>query len=432
MDDIDRAAAALADAVLADPSFAADPPRLGRALLDLSPYDRLNRLLVLAAELGVPALTSAGALAEARDVLRYDAGLRFGVANWVVAAWAATGPQAGDPVTAVRSGDPPGVEEEEDTLAEDPGRPTTIRLGAGPDGRPVVAAISPSGVFVTSPDGSLSPVPVSWRRVATPHAPTSRDVSTVLGGGRDLIVVSTELGLTVRSLSCVDTDTTPSGVRVGEPQLLVPAGGEEPRYPLVALAPDDSSVEVLWTADRRRLRRALIRDWLPGVASGTVSSPCGPRERLTALHLAGGSPGPAWLLAITDEGTPQVARWEVELESVGPWHPLHPPVPIAAASIVLLDGVPIALAGNDDGHLISTEVGAAGGVRESWHSVDAPAELPHPGPIRLLAAAGSGPGASGWLAVSGTNRSWLAPLRRVDDRVVAGPRGVLLPGLTAF
>jgi hypothetical protein len=424
MRDLDQAAGALATALDADPTFVTDPPRLGRALLDLSPYDRLTRLLVLAAEVGVPALTAAGALADARDVLRDDLGLRLEVARWVAEAWAAARVAVpADPSDRpARSGllPDPGSAVPEGPARTAPGTPTVLRVGVGAGNRPLVAAVSHSGIFVTAPSG---PGPVTWRRVATPTAPGSRDVALAPDPG-GLVAYSSEEGVVARALSCMDAPATGSGIRLGEARVLVPTVGEQARYPLLAARPDDMSVELLWTADRRQLRRALLRAWLPGVTADAVPSPCGPQERLAGLHLARGDADPAWVLAVTDRGRLLVARWEIALESVGGWRPLDPPVPVATATIALLAGTPVVLAGTAAGHLISADARVAGSG--SWHSVEAPADLPVPAPLRLLAATGGEE--TGWL-VAGGDQPWLSPLRLVDDRVVAGPDGIVLSGL---
>ncbi len=135
---------------------------------------------------------------------------------------------------------------------ERPGAPTAAAIAVTPDGATVVGVVSTAGVFVGVAGGP------AWQRVATPSAPTSRDVA--IAG--DQIVWTAAGGVFSRRLRLA------GGVlSLGAERQVAPPDRGQPRYPLVAVSA--GPVHVLWTADRTRLVHSVLDE------SPTVADPPG-------------------------------------------------------------------------------------------------------------------------------------------------------------
>jgi hypothetical protein len=426
-----EATAALTEALRFDPTFADAPDRLGRALLDLMPYRQPEaRLLILGATVGVPALVSAGRPVEARDRLVGAGGLRPEEAERVVARWrtALVGstdtialPMLPGPAARITSGvvDGPG---------EAPGRPTAVRLAVWPDGESTIGVVTATGIYATHLGITAAPgARAGWRRIATPPAPTSRDVSIVTGTDAGVILWTDADGLYLCGIGRVPHGSAGTGLPRTEPRLIVPIrSNEQPRYPLAALGTDAAAVDVLWTVDRRTLWRGLLRPWLPAVEVVPVPPVCPPPERLTCLDVAQESDRSAWLVALTDRGRVLVSHWSLAIDDIGTWTEAPAPVDIVAAAIVALPAGPTVVACTPAGYLLSLDARRASAGNGRWRSVDRPTELPAPGSVHSLAAAASAD--IGWLAVSDGSATWTARLDRWDEVAVLSAARVLWLG----
>jgi hypothetical protein len=395
-DDDQKTAAALAELLRTDPSYVRDPDRLSRALLDLLPYQpRTVRLLALGAALGVPAVSPEAAL----DRLIGDGGLQPDVAAWILAHF-----------RAAISGEP--FEPASEPLAEPPGQPTGVRLGVWPDGQAITAVISASGIYATTTARTAHPDAATlWRRVATPSASSSRDAAVVLHSGSTAILWSDVDGIHA------------SDLKSGASRLLLPC--VQPRYPLAALACDQSSLDVLWTTDREVLRHSLVRAGLPTPEPKDVSFTRVAGERLKCLDLAQENDRRAWLTILTDHGRLLVAQRDLMIDDISAWSEIAPPTDLAAASIVQLADCPTVIVCTPAGHLLSIDAKRAFSGEVNWRSVDRPSGLPAPGGAHALSAASSAGGA--WLAVSEQAGTWLARLaKRGDVPVIGGPHRLQL------
>ncbi|MBO3737809.1 hypothetical protein [Actinoplanes flavus] len=355
--DVSAATSALGTALRYDPSLAAEPDRLARALEDLLPGDeRTVALLVAAARAGVPELLAGGHAEQARDRLTGYAGLRPDIAGQLLAAW---------------SGD--------DTAgsADSPGPPAAVALGDGP----VLALVTGSGVF-TGTAGA-------WRRVASPPGATSRDVA--VAGGH--VLWTGPGGVFARRLpTAADDDPSRHRDTGDEPRVVATAG--QVRYPLAAVCPDGGTVDVFWTPDRVRIEHAALRDW--GGASSLAVPPAPSGERLTALAAAAGSERTVWLAALTEAGTTAYARWDLAT-GIGGWTPVAPPARLATLTLAGRWLLAYTVAG----HLLAYDLDGA----RQWRSVDHPA-----GVARFARAPHAIAATRDLLLVAGPSGTWTAPL----------------------
>ncbi|MGX6603194.1 hypothetical protein ACWKSP_13790 [Micromonosporaceae bacterium Da 78-11] len=324
--DTDGPGRALRRLLDADRAFADEPRRLGRALLDLLPYDdRAVRLLVLGAELGVPTLLKNGEPAAARQALTDRAGLQPDVADWIVALW-----QTG----AGNSG----------TTADRPRPPvaaaSALRLAAWPDGMLLVVARADAGVFgaVVDPRALRPPV---WQLLATPPGRGSGDVAVTVDGEQATIVWA-EAGVGyAAALHRRGTTLTAGPARV----VVEPHDGLTVGDPIAALAVDDSSLDVIWSADSRRLRRSTWRTWSADAPDDELPSGCASGEAVTRIDAGRAGPELAWLAARTDRGRVLVSRWDLGRDDIASWVPLHG---VDDATDVAVAG-PLLLVGSADG-----------------------------------------------------------------------------------
>lgn len=323
--------AALAEALRLDPTLVGEPERLRRALADLVPFDeRGGWLLALGAAAGVPALVEQGHAAEARARLSDLAACRADAAAWTVGAWSrAVDGEAVDGDVLPEGG--PAFDDDDSVTAdaqsapvEEPGLPTALCVALGPDGGPVLAAVTMQGVFVV--DGLQAHG--RWRRVATVRASLSRDVALALETAPGRVLWTDHDGVRVRTLrrDCVR-------LVLGTPRVLAaPPDGEQVRYPMAALAHPDGDLSVLWTSDRLSLTLTEDRAWDTGTRIAPVSGPCQDGERLGGLHWCLETRQTGWLLCRTDRERLLAARWDATMNEAGQWHDLEPPVaPVAAA-----------------------------------------------------------------------------------------------------
>ncbi|GGN18376.1 hypothetical protein FHR83_004099 [Actinoplanes campanulatus] len=377
--DVSAATTALATALRYDPSLAGEPDRLARALEDLLPGDeRTVALLVAAARAGVPELLAGGHAEQARDRLTGYAGFRPEIAAQLLAAW---------------SGDDTG------TPAESPGPPAAVALGDGP----VLALVTGSGVFT----GSAG----AWRRVASPPGATSRDVA--LAGGH--VLWTAPGGVFARRLTADDPrphhhtadEPRPNGHIDDEPRIVATA--DQVRYPLAAVCPDGSTVDVFWTPDRVRIEHAALRDW--GGTSSLTVPPAPSGERLTALAAATGSARTVWLAALTEAGTTACARWDLTA-GIGDWTPVDPPARLATLTLA---GRWL-LAYTVTGHLLAYDLDGA----RQWRSVDHPA-----GVARFARAPHAIAATRDLLLVAGPSGTWTAPLDSLTEVPRLGPATLL-------
>lgn len=415
-------AAGLSEVLRLDPTLAAEPERLRRALADIAPFDeRGGWLLTLGAAAGVPALLEQGLFAEARARLSDLTACRADAAAWTVAAWSRA--LGGEPLDgdALPAGDElafgelaPAADGAESGPAEEPGLPTALRVALGPDGGPVFAAVTMRGVFVVDGVQAYG----RWRRVATVRAPLSRDVALALETAPGRVLWTDHDGVRVRTLRR-------DGVRLvlGEPRVLaVPQDGEQARYPMTALAHPDGDLSVLWASDRLSLALTEDRAWGTGTQIAPVPGPCTDGERLGGLHWCLETQQTGWLLCRTDRGRLLAARWDVTMNEAGQWHNLEPPAALVAAALASVGEAVFAIAVTPQGDLLSLDVRTAVSGLGEWHSIDRPAQVSAAPPPRVLAAEArhGRPDLPGWLALSGPGGVWAMPVTRSGDILRCG------------
>ena len=331
----------------------------------------------------MPELVERGHVIEARARLSDLTACRADAAAWTVAAWSRAldgEPPDGDlperrrrPVLRIHGWR--GVRQ-----AEKPGLPTALRVAVGPDGRPVLAAVTMQGVFVVNGVQAQG----RWRRVAAVRAPRSRDVALALETAPGRVLWTDHNGVRVRSLRR-------DGARLvlGEPRVLAaPQGGEQARYPMTALAHPDGDLSVLWTSDRLSMTLTEDRAWGTGTEVAPVPGPCADGERLDGLHWCLDTLQTGWLLCRTDRGRLLAAGWDVTMSEAGQWHDLEPPTALTAAALAAVGEVVFAIAITPHGDLLSLDVRAAVSGRGEWHSIDRPAQVSAAPPPRVLAAEG--------------------------------------------
>jgi hypothetical protein len=408
-------ASALAEALRLDPTLAAEPERLRRALADLAPADeRGGWLLALGAAAGLPALIGQGEAAQAHARLRDLCACRADAANWTVSAWAlalARDLPAGVWGPAAAADEP---DSEPDGPSEDPGPPTALRVAVGPDGGLVVAAVTARGVFAV--DGVQASARGRWRRVAAVRAPLARDVALEPRAG--LVVWTDHDGVRARALR---RDGPRLGL--GDPWLLAwPPAGEQARYPVAAFGHPDGGLCVLWTSDRLDLALAEERAWGTGRGAAPIPRACGDGERLAGLDWCLETSRTGWLLCRTDRGRLLAARWDLTVNECGGWFELTPPAAPVAAAVACLHAVPFAIAATAEGQLLSVDVRAAADGWAQWHSVDRPGEVRRQPPARVLAADAphDRPADPGWLALAGNAGVWAMPVTVDADIIECG------------
>jgi hypothetical protein len=424
------AAAALAQALRLDPTLAAEPVRLRRALADLAPHDQRGWLLALGAAVGVPELIGQAQQAEAQARLVDTCGCRPEVAGWVLSGWVlalggelADGPAHQPAATAPEPDEAP----PEGTPAAEPGAPSALRVSVWPDGTPALATVTMHGVFVLPDAGS--PARGRWRYAAPLHSPLSRDVALAVGSNQAQVVWTDHDGVRARSLR----RSGPSSVNLDGTRLLVsPPDGEQARYPLAALGSGADALSIVWTADRRTLILTEVSGWLPGRATVPLSALCADGERLASLDGCAETERTAWLACRTDRGRLLVAQWDLTVGEVGQWRPLDPPVSPVAIAVACFGGVPFVVAATGNGDLISLDVRIAARGAVSWHSIDRPEPIRSAAPARIIAAAAPDPGEvgkTGWLALAGTTGVRVMPVNRRGDILECGaPSGVWTGG----
>jgi hypothetical protein len=146
-------------------------------------------------------------------------------------------------------------------------------------------------------------------------------VAVTAGAGRAVVVWSDEDGA-----FAADVRRDGSGLAIGPPALIVPArDGRQIRHPIAALAVDQDSLDVFWSADRRRVHRSTWRPWAADAADLELPECCAPDERLTRLDVTRADDRTAWLAARTDRGRALVARWDLAGDQIDAWTPLEVP-----------------------------------------------------------------------------------------------------------
>ncbi len=411
-------AGALAQALRLDPTLAAEPERLRRALADLAPADeRGGWLLSLGAAAGLPALLERGEAAEAHARLSDLYACRTAAASWAVSAWArALNHDLCDDESDVPATADDEPDSESTGPSEEPGPPTALHLTVRPDGGPVLAAVTTGGVFVI--DGVQAPARGRWRRVATVRAPLSRDVALALEPPPGLVVWTDHDGVRVRALRL-------GGARpgLGDPRLLaVPPAGGQARYPVAAFGHPDGGLCVLWTSDRTDLALAEERAWGPVQGAAPIPRACDDGEKLTGLDWCRQTSRTGWLLCRTDRGRLLAARWDLTVNECGGWFDLNPPAVPVTAALACLRTASFAIAATAGGQLLSMDVGAAADGWAQWHSVDRPEEIRRQPPARILAAdaAYDRPDDPGWLALAGSGGVWAMSVTTAGDVIECG------------
>ncbi|MEU7866500.1 hypothetical protein [Dactylosporangium sp. NPDC049140] len=315
--DTDRPSRAIRRLLHVDRTFADEPRRLRRGLTDLLPdEDEAVRLLAAGAEAGVPALLKFGAAAQARQALVDGAGLRPGDADWVVAVWTA-GLDASEPPRAA-----PGA-------GDGPGAPEAVSMALLADGTALLLTRGTGGVHAGRVGlGDPRPAPPRWQRVAAPAEPGSRDAAVAVTGGGATIVWSDRAGVFA-------AEVRPDGI--GRARLIVPAGpGEQARRPLGALAVEDGSLDVFWSADGRRLRRGMWRSWSAEAVTLDLPPACGAGEELRRVAVGRGGADVAWLAVATDQGRLLISRWDLGRDTVAAWVPV--PLPMRVLDVAAVGG----------------------------------------------------------------------------------------------
>lgn len=414
--------AGLAEALRLDPTLAAEPERLRRALADLAPGDeRGGWLLTCGATAGVPALIKQGLSAEAHARLSELTACRADAVAWTVAAWAQV--LAGDDGDgpAALPGEADWLDDVESAAAsgaaspaEEPGTPTALRVALWPDGTPMLAAVTMQGTFVVDGVDAYR----RWRRVATVRAPLSRDVALCLEPMPGRVVWTDHDGVHARSIR-----RHGGQLLLGDPRMIaVPSAGGQARYPVAALGDPAGDLSVLWTADRLDLTLTEERSWGTSPASARLPRACGAGERLDGLHWCLETERTGWLLCRTDRGRLLAASWDVGLNEAGEWVDLEPPAVPVTAALACVGQVPFAIAATQHGDLLSLNVRRAAAGDAGWHSVDRPVQVSAAPPPRVIAAGAryadrAGPG---WLALAGSAGTWAMPVTRSGDILECG------------
>lgn len=419
--------AALCEALRLDPTLAAEPSRLRRALADLAPHDERGWLLTLGAALAVPELISQGQAAEARARLADVGGCRPDAAAWALAAWAQAlghdlpdGPR-GPAASPVPDDTPePAGPAADGAPVEEPGAPSALRVCVWPDGMPAAAVVTMRGVFVLT-DASV-PAKGRWRRAATVRSPLSRDVALTANADRAEVVWTDYTGLHARSLR----RSAAGPLSLGGPRLLgAPPAGEQARYPLAALSCGADTLSVVWSSDRRALFLTEERSWLPASETAPLAVAASAGERLTGLDACAETERTAWLACRTDRGRILVTRWDLTVADLGRWRPLDPPAVPVATAVMCLDGAPVLIAATAAGDLLSLDVRTVAGGDAAWHSIDRPERVRQAPPARIIAAGAPlpQPGAAaqpGWLTLAGHAGVQAMPVTRRGDIVECG------------
>ncbi len=412
----------LAEALRLDPTLAAEPERLRRALDDLAPGDeRGGWLLTCGAMAGVPALIKQGLSAEAHARLSELTACRADAVAWTVAAWARV-------LTGDDGDGPAGLPDEADGLddveqaavsgvmspAEEPGTPTALRVALWPDGAPMLAVVTMQGIFVVDGVDAYR----RWRRVATVRAPLSRDVALCLEPVPGLVVWTDHDGVHARSARRHGGE-----LLLGDPRMIaVPPADGQARYPVAALGDPAGDLSVLWTADRFDLTLTEQRSWVTSPASVRLPRACGAGERLDGLHGCLETERTGWLLCLTDRGRLLAASWDVSLNEAGGWIDLEPPAVPVTAALACVGQVPFAIAATRYGDLLSLNVRRAAAGDAEWHSVDRPVQVSAAPPPRVIAAGAryANPTGPGWLALAGSAGTWAMPVTRSGDVLECG------------
>lgn len=325
--------------------------------------------------------------------------------------------RGGSPETTTRSSSGP---EQALPKAQAPalGSPTALALACWPDGVLALAVLSSRGVFIAqSADFARDD---TWRLLAAPHAPVSRDLALTIAGRHARLAWSAEDGIHTSTLSrTISAD--PGAVHSGPTERIqIPdTDGRQPRFPLTALASDDETLDVVWTTDRAHLSRTTRQ-----TSSSTTSAPtalpsaCEAGERLRSLDVAATPSGKtAWLVCSTDRGRVLAARWDIAYDIHGPWRQLDVPIlNVMSVAIACQSSGPTVILVGSEGELLSTTIDTTVRSGTTWHSIDPPASASR---ISTIAVA------SGrhtlWLAAGAPDRIWITALTDQSGWLRCGP-----------
>jgi hypothetical protein len=407
-----------------DPTFLSDPVRLRRALCDLLPGDQRSvDLLIRAAELQVPVLVGAGRLQEALDRLLDAGGLRLEVSTWVLAAWlAALEVEAEIPERVDAPLAPPSTTEATPpAVAPAPSASKTtepvpfVRVVLAEDRHALLAAATSSGFYVAALALDTAQ-PGSWRALAVPQSPLSRDLVLLRqadGSGRALWTDRTGV-----EESAIRMAKQPAPDRAGDvelhlggPQRLLNVGDVQTRYPLHAIAADGGDLlDVMWTADRQKLYRSTIRR--QGSTSPPVELPpcCYGKERLMALVSVPRSTTDFWLVALTDRGRVLLTRWDARFDHYSDWTSAVAPVP-AMAGVATLASPELAtlFAVTAQAKVLSVDIRGSASESWPWRNLGRPDGIPETNHCTSVAALADAAGDGHLVLVTG-GQMWICPV----------------------
>lgn len=363
---VDEPGRALRRLLQTDSTFAAEPRRLSRGLLDLLPHDdRAVRLLAVGAELGVPNLLAHGEPDAARRVLSEQAGLRPDIADWVVAVWRTATTDEVRP--AAGSGD-------------------VVRLAAWPNGVLMVVSRNARGIFAAAV-GRSGPTP--WQKLATPLNDGISDVAVTRNGERAVVVWPGAQGAHAAEVHCRQDVVT-----ADTPRLVVEArDGVALRGPITALTIDESLHHLVWSVDGHRLRRSTWRAWPADDPDDDLPACGAPGEKATRLDVGRASDDVAWLAAATDRGRILVTRWDIARDDIASWISVAVPGEVVTVAVA---GSRV-FAGMVTGEVVAVRADAVF-ARRGWDAVTVRA----PG-TRADSLAAAIVGDETWLAVGGVD-----------------------------
>jgi hypothetical protein len=367
-----------------------------------------------------------GHLAEAVTHLTDRGAIRQDVASSIVRAWAQLlGPAVSDVhwpisvdadqggVAQSNGGDITDEDENEAnaTNGESPGIPTVVRLSIVEENVLLVAFGTAEGYFASflQTSGVRSP---TWRRLASPTSPLSRDIALHRLGPNDQFAVwSSQDGLEGRLVSL---DASPGSrepvVRLQDVQnLLSHKSADQIRYPIAACSTDPDILDIFWTTDRCIFHHSAMRHGKALAEAVPLADPCVGGERFNLLGAARVNDRKCVLAGLTDRSRILLATWELDLDHFSSWQSAAAPVSdIASLGLVQVGDRTLLLACTSNCRLFAVDIAEPMGQNWPWWSVPMPSDLRDSVQVRCVGVASKGEIL--WLAVAGDSGVWILSL----------------------